>query len=82
MGAEIGVPPNHPFSWDFPLSTIHLGVTLVYGNLHIGTTEDNQLAGVGHGISALRRMRPLGGPTSVESIETCSCRDQIALGDG
>ena len=27
-------------------------------------------------------MRPLGCPTFVESIETCSFRDQIALGDG
>ena len=23
---EIEVPPNHPFEWDFPLQTIHLGV--------------------------------------------------------
>ena len=23
---EMGVPPNHPFQWDFPLQTIHLGV--------------------------------------------------------
>ena len=23
---EIGVPPNHPFQWYFPLTTIHLGV--------------------------------------------------------
>ena len=32
--------------------------------------------------AALGRMRPLGCPTFVESIETCSFRDQIALGDG
>ena len=23
---KMGVPPNHPFKWDFPLQTIHFGV--------------------------------------------------------
>ena len=26
MYSTIGVPPNHPFYWDFPLQNIHLGV--------------------------------------------------------
>ena len=52
--------------------------------MDVGTTEDIQLAGVG-GISGALPWAGcvlLGCPTFVESIETCSFRDQIALGDG
>ena len=28
-------PLDHPFKWDFPLKTIHFGVTPIYGNLHV-----------------------------------------------
>ena len=31
----MGVPPNHPFSKDFPLYTIHIGVPPIYGTPHI-----------------------------------------------
>ena len=36
----IGVPLQHPFEWDFPLSTIHFGVPPIYGNSHVGCNVD------------------------------------------